>query len=293
MTTWKPVVVGVDASEAARGAAKLGALIAKAAATECRLVHAARDVWADLAVVQVPEQVEAFRRSVSDTARAQLERNLADVVPATVLERLIVKTGWPPAVLDDVLRDSGAELLVLGAKHHSALGRWLGGSTVQNVVRMLRTPLLVTGAPPAAIRRVLTAVDLSYAAAPTLAAARRYAELFRAELRVLHTIEPLPILPEAPPPPSLQDYEGLLEDELKQKIWPLVGDPAVHKLVRHGSPEVTITAEAHAWQADLIVLGSHGKGWVDRMLLGSVTERLLQHLPAPTLIVPVGRPPAA
>jgi nucleotide-binding universal stress UspA family protein len=268
-------------------------MIARTAGVECRLVHAARDVWADLAVVQVPEHVESFRRSVVDSARNQIRASLSEVVPEATLDHLVVKTGWPPAVLDDEVKDTGAELLVLGAKHHSALGRWLGGSTVQNVVRMLRTPLLVTGAPPGAIRRVLVAVDLSYAAAPTLDAARRYADLFKAELRVLHTIEPLPILPEAPPPPSLQDYEELLEDELKQKIWPLVRDPAVHKLLRHGSPELVIAAEAKAWQADLVVVGSHGKGWVDRMLLGSITERVLQHLPAPTLVVPVGRPPTA
>lgn len=287
--SWKPIVVGVDGSEAACGAARLGALIARASGAECRLVHAARDVWADLAVVQVPEHIESFRRSLVDNAREQIQTSLAESVSAQVLEGLVVKTGYPPAVLDDELKEIGAELLVLGAKHHSALGRWLGGSTVQNVVRMLRTPLLVTGAPPAAIRRVLVAVDLSYAAAPTLAAAGRYADLFKAELRVLHAIEPLPILPEAPPPPSLQDYEDLLEDELKQKIWPLVGDPEVHKLVRHGSPELILANEAKAWQADLVVVGSHGKGWVDRMLLGSVTERVLQHLPAPTLVVPVGK----
>ena len=290
---WKPVVVGVDLSEAARGAAKLGSLIAQAAGAECRLVHAARDVWADLAVVQVPEHVESFRRSVVENAQTQITRALSGVVPQPLLDRLVVRTGWAPAVLDDEVKDTGAELLVLGAKHHSALGRWLGGSTVQNVVRMLRTPLLVTGAPPTAIRRVLAAVDLSYAAAPTLTVARRYSDLFHAELRVLHAIEPLPVLPEAPPPPSLQDYEELLESELKEKVWPLVGDPAVHKLVRHGPPEQVLAAEAKAWQADLIVVGCHGKGWVDRMLLGSVTERLLQHLAAATLVVPVGRPPAA
>ena len=40
------------------------------------------------------------------------------------------------------------------------------------------------------------------------------------------------------------------------------------------------------WGADLVVLGSHGKGWVDRMLLGSTTERLLSHLPTSMLVIP-------
>jgi len=35
-----------------------------------------------------------------------------------------------------------------------------------------------------------------------------------------------------------------------------------------------------------VVVGSHGKGWVDRLLLGSTTERLLDQLPASLLVVP-------
>ena len=48
----------------------------------------------------------------------------------------------------------------------------------------------------------------------------------------------------------------------------------------------TILAEAAEWKADLLVVGSHGKGWAERMLVGSVTERLLNHLPTSVLVVP-------
>jgi hypothetical protein len=39
-------------------------------------------------------------------------------------------------------------------------------------------------------------------------------------------------------------------------------------------------------------VGSHGKGWVDRALLGTVTERLLNQLPVSLLVVPVRKPDA-
>jgi nucleotide-binding universal stress UspA family protein len=64
------------------------------------------------------------------------------------------------------------------------------------------------------------AVDAPAAAGPTLEAAARFADLFDAELRVLHVIEPLPILPDVPPPTNLRDYEHLLENECVEKIWP-------------------------------------------------------------------------
>jgi len=37
-----------------------------------------------------------------------------------------------------------------------------------------------------------------------------------------------------------------------------------------------------------LVVGSHGKGWAERALVGSVTEQLLNHLPLSLVVVPVG-----
>jgi len=287
--SWKPIVVGVDTSPAAAGAAQLGLRIAAAAGVGCRMVHASRDPWTAVADAASPEQSAAFLAAARWAARKQVQEALAGQVSGELLRDIVVGQGWPPAVLDDAVCEAGAGLLVLGAKHHTALGRWLGGSTVHNVARMLRVPLLVTGTPPAEIRRVLAAVDVSAAAGPTLDVAARFADLFDAELRVLHAIEPLPVIPEVPPPVNQRDYERLMEEDCTRKVWPLVPSD-VEKVIRLAAAETGIAAEAKAWQADLVVVGSHGKGWVERMLVGSVTERLLDHLPAPTLlVVPAGK----
>lgn len=289
----KPVVVGIDASHAASRAAQLGLEIAQAAGVDCHLVHAARDTWSALAAAEVPVQAVEFRDATLTTARNSLLASLSGRIPAGVLDRVVIREGWPPAVLEDVVRETGAELLVLGAKHHTALGRWLGGSTVHNVARMLRVPMLVVGDAPPAIRRVLVAVDTSAAARPTLEVASHLADLFEAELRALHVVEPLPVLPEVPMTTDPHAYEQLLEEECVEKIWPLV-DPSVEKVLRHTTPEAGITGEAKVWEADVVVVGSHGKGVVQRMLVGSVTERLLHHLPAPLLlVVPAGQSAAA
>lgn len=287
--SWKPIVVGVDASPAGGHAAQLGLKIAAAADVECRLVHATRDVWVTVPDDAFSAQAEAFRASALHAVRERLNVALEGVVPWDALRHADVREGWAPAVLDDAVLAARADLLVLGAKHHTALGRWLGGSTVHNVARMLRVPLLVTGEPPARIRRVLVALDASSAAGMTYDMASRLSDLFDAELRALHVIEPLPILPETPPPINPEEYQRLMEEECVQKIWPLV-TPEAEKVMRYSAPDLGISAEAKAWEADVVVVGSHGKGLVERMLVGSVTERLLSDLPSPILlVVPAGK----
>ncbi len=279
---WKPFVVGVDASLEAAAAAAFALRATERAGTSCHLVHATRDTLGS------PHAPEGNRHgsALLEQARAQLAAVLSDAVPPEALNTLAVRLGSAPQVLKDVAADRGAELIVLGGKQHSVLGRWLGGSTSLDVARTTDVPLFVTAGPALAIRRVLVAVDLSGAAQPTLAAAERYAELFGAELRALSVHEPIPVIPEVTPPYEATQYYAMAEELLERDVWPLIRAAGAEKIVRHGMAVETILREATDWRADLLVVGSHGKGWAERMLVGSVTERLLNHLPTSLLVVP-------
>jgi nucleotide-binding universal stress UspA family protein len=280
--SWKPIVVGVDASLEAAAAAAFALRAAERAGTTCHLVHATRDT---LASPQAPEG-DRYRNALLQQARAQLVAVLREAVPPQALNTLAVRLGSAPRVLKDVAADCGAELIVLGGKQHSVLGRWLGGSTSLDVARTTDVPLCVTAGPALAIRRVLVAVDLSGAARAALTAAERYAELFGAELRALSVLEPIPVIPEVTPPYDATQYYAMAEELLERDVWPLIRTAGADKIVRHGMAVETILREATDWRADLLVVGSHGKGWAERMLVGSVTERLLNHLPTSLLVVP-------
>jgi nucleotide-binding universal stress UspA family protein len=195
-------------------------------------------------------------------------------------------------VLQQVVSERRPGLLILGGKHHTTLERWLGGSTSLHVVRTTEVPVLITAGAPTAIRRVLVALDLSAAARPTLGLAERFAKLMGAQLRVLSIFEPLPVL-EGVTPIDPTSYYELAQELLERDIWPLIRTPGVEKLVRHGMVVDTLLREATDWPADVLVVGSHGKGWAQRVLLGSVTERLLNQLPTSLLVAPVGVAAAA
>jgi nucleotide-binding universal stress UspA family protein len=197
-----------------------------------------------------------------------------------------VGTGRAAHVLAERVARRRAGLVVLGGKRHGRLARAFGGSTAHYLTRVLDIPLLVTVA--ATIKRVLIAVDLSAAAGSTLAAGIAFARALGAQVGVLHVVEPIRytfVVPRAP------DFEAFLRQS-KAALGRLVhrfGIPESDTMVRRGAATDAIIAAAARWRANLIVVGSHGKGFVDRALIGSTTESLLDRLPASLLIVPVVR----
>jgi nucleotide-binding universal stress UspA family protein len=290
----QPILVAVDMSPEAAAAAAFGSKLAHATGARCQLVHAVRDPWAAALLAEMPDQTPEFTRALYQQARAELRRTLEGRVSAEELQDMVVQAGRPDEVLAGMVQESRAGLIVLGGKHHSALGRWFGGSTSLNVARTATVPLLVTAGAPAEVQRVLVALDSSGAARHTLEAARRLVKALGAELRILSVIEPLPVMPESAPAVDPTPYYDLCRDTIEAELRPLVETSGGELVVRLGPTVATIEQEAAAWHADLVVVGSHGKSFAQRLMLGSVTERLLNHLPTSLVVVPVSvRVPAA
>jgi len=288
--TIRPIIVGVDASSASGAAAAAGWRIAQATGVGCQLVHAARDIRSSLELAGTGVSVDHLQLAMLARARNEIVAALAERVPRDVLDTLIMRTGRPARVLNDAIEELDAPMLVLGGKQHSTLGRWLGGSTVQQVARRLTAPLLVTAGDMHPRPRVLVAIDPSYAAHPTIEQAIGFARLLGGPLRALHVLESVPPIPEVLVLAAPTKYEAWSRERIERDIWTLLPIPDHHKVIRVGVAVETIIEEAKAWGADVIVVGSHGKGWVDRLLIGSVTEDLLNNLPAAVLVVPVPAP---
>lgn len=287
------ILVAVDASSSAAAAAEFAVRLCQATGQRCQLVHAVPDPWAEL----VPDrfgQISRLTRALYGDARAQIGAALQGRVPAAVLDELIVQAGVTTEVINGIARETHATLIVLGGKHHTLLGRWFGGSTALNLARTAVVPMLVTRGDAGAVRRILVALDTSGAALPTLKTAREFAKALGAELRAISTVAPLPVMPEGTLALDSQSYFELCRESIDAELRPLVEPAGAPLAVPLGPAPATIAAEAAAWPADLLVVGSHGKNWSQRVVLGSVTERLLNDLPVSLLVVPVAaRQPAA
>ncbi|MFQ6045246.1 MAG: universal stress protein [Gemmatimonadales bacterium] len=286
----KPVVVGVDTSPEAGWAAEVACDLAARAGADCRLVHGTREI-ADIPLAMPADVASAeLTQHLTAAARAKVVDALGNRVPAHALERLEVRLGKSWVVLAEAVAEHRAWLLVLGGKHHTPPIRWLGASTVHHAVRTIDVPVLVTGASRHPVQRVLVALDLSSAADPTLDVAREFAGLFGASVRALHVVEPLPLLDELPVQVRYQDYVRQSEERFEEIVSAHAADGELERAVCAGIPSSVVAEVANEWNADLLVVGSHGKGWVDRMLIGSTTERLINRLPASMMVVPVPAP---
>jgi nucleotide-binding universal stress UspA family protein len=287
----KPVVVGVDHSPESHRAVELAARIAEAAGAPLIPVHAVPVVPLVNGAAGIGAMPAFFSPELQDeltrASQAQVVRALQNVLPAAAIRRLEVQTGPAAFVIAEVARTRRAQLIVLGGKAHGALARGLGRSTAHYLVRTLDVPLLVVAGAASTISRVLAAVDLSAASLPTLKAAQRLAELLGAQLRLLHVVEPLPFARLIPATLDDAAYRRRSQEIFDAIVSRMKALREADRVVRSGTPAETISEEAAVWHADLLVVGSHGKGWVDRILLGSTTERLVTELPTSVLVVPI------
>ena len=64
-----------------------------------------------------------------------------------------------------------------------------------------------------------------------------------------------------------------------------LGQPPAERVVEAGDPAHAILATAQRLGVDLILLGSHGRGFVQRVVLGSVSEHVVRHSTCPVLVV--------
>lgn len=274
-----PVVAGIDASPEAAHAAAFGWRYATVVGATFHLVHAAHAVTNDIMLGSKGWAAQAQVR-LNNLIRSSLLTAHEDTLPVHVLPRLELRVGRAAAALAAAVADYDAGLLVLGCKRHYALGRWLGGSTVHNVVQHVGIPVLVTVGAPHRAQRVLIALDYTAAGPGALAAARDVARVFGGWVRALHVLDGVT---EADPERS--DLEAAALQRLERESRAVL-DRSAEVAVRCGVPAREIRREAIDWQADLIVLGSAGPGQLRRLLLGGVAEDLIDNPPASLLIVP-------
>jgi nucleotide-binding universal stress UspA family protein len=144
--------------------------------------------------------------------------------------------------------------------------------------------------------KILAATDFSAIADEALAAAGLFSERLGAELLLVHVHTTVEDATFGDLPPAMKSYGDALHArlaleaktaaaDLEARAARLPSGVRARTKVLSGRPADEIGAEAKAWGADLVVLGTHGKGAAMRAVLGSVAHDVLRSAPCPVLLV--------
>jgi nucleotide-binding universal stress UspA family protein len=198
-------------------------------------------------------------------------------------------------VIIETARERAAELLVMSTHGRGGLGRWIYGSVADAVLRGAAVPVLLVPAaceqpwPAERAPRIMVPLDGSDLAAEALAPAAELAGRLGAELVLVSVIQP-------PTYAYAEGYAYLALDpaeelaaaagELEAIAERLRGDGlTVSVRTAAGFATTTIAELAHEAGIDLIVMATHGRGGLARLVLGSVATGTLQRAGLPVLLV--------
>ena len=150
-----------------------------------------------------------------------------------------------------------------------------------------------------AIRRILCPIDFSDYSRRALDHAVAIARWYESTVTALHVFSPAPVAAYVPDPGVFQpivlaaaDRDQLLADInafIESERTPGV---AIEAVVRQGNPAAEILDQVTSMNADLLVIGTHGRSGFERLLLGSVAEKVLRKASCPVLTVPKRLPDA-
>lgn len=237
-------------------------------------------------------------------AAARLDRSLEEVSARTrgVAAEKMVLAGEPAPILCAVA--AGASVVVVGWRGYSGVAGAMLGSVSLRCVRHSPVPVVVVPADHLGVRppggtgepgRILVGIDRSPGSAAALTwaigeAVHRHWEIDAAEVGREPYQEDMAL--ELDMPHFRRERPGLVRasrERLEQFVADVAGvqtPVAIRPLLLDGDPD-TVLCERSA-DADLLVVGSKGRGSLARVVLGSVSTRCAHHSRCPVAIVPTG-----
>jgi universal stress protein E len=288
------VLVGTSLEAESDSVVRSGLDVARASGARVHLIHAVHEEprIAGLETGLGDDFTSALAASSEERLRQQIERL---EIGEPDLAGAEVRAGEPHRAIIEAAQTVGADLIVVGATGSGPLAAELLGSTADRVLRKATCPvLLVRGELRVPPRRVLAPVDLSMLSADAFRCGLDLlAQLVQGEetnVRAVHALsfmEALALQRRKHREISAEEAERNSSEELRRFVLEnLVGSPfPVDTAVLSGEPRFEILRELSEHPVDLVMLGTHGRGGLDRLMLGSVASVVARKAPCSVLLI--------
>lgn len=287
------ILCPVDFSPFSKRALEHAAVLAKWYEAELTVLHATPLMPT---VLGFPPAVDlASSEPVSNEAvLRELTAFTAEAV-APLAPRLVLRSGHAPSEILDYADESGADLIVLGTHGRTGFEHLVLGSVTEKVLRKAKCPVLTvprrdeTLPARPVFERILCGADFSDASNHAVRYALSLAQEANGRLILLHVMDWLPKSEyDAYPQFDAAGFRRFVSAEARRKLEQLVPEEARNWCepdlrLTCGKAYREILRGADEEHADLIVLGVHGFGAVDRLLFGSTTQHVVRQAACPVL----------
>lgn len=207
--------------------------------------------------------------------------------------RTYVQRGIPHENILQFVGDHDIDLVAMGTHGRTGLQRYLVGSVTERVLRRSSVPVLTThldGGQLPTYEHLLVPTDGSEGARNALDHAIDIATAAGARVTVLSVVDSRAFTGGFETGPTLPDIREQLETYAEDAVDALQthvseANVDVEGAVTVGLPADEITSYAEDHDADLVVVGTHGRSGLERLILGSVTERVVRTSETPVLAV--------
>lgn len=282
MGRYRKILVAVDGSESSKNALHQAFKLANE--EKC---------WITVTSVVPPYEGEIEILGIKDiraALRRPCEEALTEVEKIAKTERMLVKTVCEKGEIYERIVDladaENCDVIVMGRRGLRNIERMLVGRVTARVIgHTQRDVLVVPNGTTVGWKTIVLATDGSKYSAAATERAIAFAKSYGGELKVLSVVDvPSEFYAEAPQ--AVEDLVGKAKGFVAE---------AKKQAEAAGVPAETFVGEAEAYQAinnlakeqkaDMIILGSHGRTGLRRLLMGSVTEKVIGYASCPVLVV--------
>ncbi len=292
----KGILLATDFSKPARRAYAYAIRLSSVLNARLTLLH----------VIKAPPGFRAgARRSLAPLktkALLELGRMARHAEDHGVAARHKLLVGVPEVAILQVAEEKRSELIAMGTHGRTGWDRLKLGSTAETVLQRAHCPVLtvhasiVADAParPQRIKltRILVAMDFSVCSQAALQSAAMLGHRLKAQMFLVHAFQS----PAAATPGETTGETNMpksLREKAARRVQAALGVSSADELIADlifasGDPVEVILDQAKRLRADLIVLGTHGRRGLQRLVLGSVAESVVRRAGCPVLVVKAG-----
>jgi len=282
MGRYRKILVAIDGSESSRNALRQAIKLANSEECWITVVSVIPSYTGDLSATFIGD----MRKAMAEPC----EKALSEAEDIAKSERALIKTVCEEGEIYERIVDladaENCDLIVMGRKGLSQIERAFMGSVTARVIgHSQRDVLVVPDNTSIGWKCIFLNTDGSKYSEAATESAINFAKSYGGELMVLSVVE---VTEEflARAPGMVEDMvkkaKGFVEDVKKKADGSNIKTTS---FVREGEAYRVITNLARENKADIIVMGSHGRTGLRRLLMGSVTAKVIGHSPCPVLVV--------